>query len=79
MPMADENQGPGPSEPFGGLLVKLKPTFGGKIYLIPQSSLPEFEFKPQEGSSFNNSLNGKLQNLDYAIYAPDFIVYGSAG
>jgi hypothetical protein len=69
--------------PFGGLLVKIKDDLGGnvggKIYLIPETALAQFELAAADQTDFANKLNGKLINLDYAIFQPGLIVRGSAG
>jgi hypothetical protein len=69
---------------FGGLLVKVSANVGsdvgGKLYLIPKSSLSQFEFAPERGADFDAAFaDNKLINVDYAAFRQDFIFRGSSG
>ena len=66
---------------FGGLLVRIKPDvggdFGGKIYLIPENSLQQFELVPTDAAGFNKVLAGKSINIDYAVFRQDMSINGN--
>jgi hypothetical protein len=67
---------------FSGLLVKVSAGKGydakGKVYLIPEVSLAQFEFEPTNPADFDK-LDGIFRNLDYAIFREDFTFRGNAG
>jgi len=69
---------------FRGLLVKVSAEVSGevkgKLYLIPESSLSQFEFAPSDRAQFDAELTSKgLINVDYAVFRQDFIFRGSSG
>ena len=81
--MAEEDTVIGRGGDFRGLLVKIKDGLSspasGKRYLIPEQWLAQFEFTPEEVSAFDGTVVGELINVDYAVFKPGLIVFGSAG
>jgi hypothetical protein len=69
---------------FRGLIVKVSAKVGGevggKLYLIPESSLSQFEFARTNRAEFDAAFaTNTLINVDYAAFRQDFIFRGSSG
>jgi hypothetical protein len=63
------------------LLVKVSDEAGGpaagKVFLIPENSLAQFELESQNEDDFAATLDDKLVNVDFAVFWNIMILRGS--